>query len=73
MTLMVPEFSVSSPKRLTISLYAFLSRYLVLMISLSCIILIPPPRKKEKEDERKRRLRETREMRKTLLIDVGGA
>jgi hypothetical protein len=30
-------------------------------------------RKKEKEDERKRRLRETREMRKTLLIDVGGA
>ncbi len=30
-------------------------------------------RKKEKEDERKRRLRETREMRKSLLIDVGGA
>ena len=30
-------------------------------------------RKKEKEAERKRRLRETREMRKTLLIDVGGA
>lgn len=30
-------------------------------------------RKKEKEDERKRRLRETREMRKTLLMDVGGA